>query len=459
MRSAELLTNYLVELDRRGWDFDEFVSQHPEMSAALRDLLRVADRLRRTAQPVPSEAFRQRSRRRFATAFVPPPSRRRWYGLSIAWRPYRPLIVPVAAGMLLVFGLGGALSASAKALPNSPFYSTKLAIERAEIITAISADRRAEVHLAIARERLREAALEQEQGNITAAQALIQGSDSEVAKAQAVVQAYSPPTVVATAVANTAAQVRDERRQIATRVVALPVTTQSPKAVDDVTGHAPGNVAEDATPVAPVHARTDSAVQPSSPHGDVKSDGAPDIHQTPGKPNSHDSQPLHSSGNDDNGAATAGDSTDVRASSRSGPTPAPTPARNGAESPGSQADQLIHTLVIQATQGDPASQQTEDRYLEVIRSVHSGGAAWRAKLTDQRHLVEKAIPAAPPSTRPVLQSLLQELNHVVGPPDQGPDARSGASTTAGGLTDSTNALASRDGKVRSYPAGKSNGGS
>jgi hypothetical protein len=440
-RSAELLTKYLVELDSRGWDVAAFVSQHPDMSAALRHMLRVAARVRRAPAPTVSEAFRQRSRRRLAAAMARPPTRRRWSRLGTTWRPYRPLIAPIAAGLLVVFGLGGVWSASATALPSSPLYPAKLAIERAELATALSPDRQAEVHLAIARVRLVEAVQEQQQGDFSAAQDLIRGSDAEVAQAQAVVQSAVPPVAVATAVA----QVRNERQQIATRVVAAPVTARSAKAFgstgENPTGSAAGNATSTTSGQAPADVGAPASLSDGSP------DGALDGRQIAGRQTSRDYATRRAAaGGEDNTATRAdgnanapADTADSRPGPRLTATPAPTASPDATDPQFSQADQLLHLLISQASRGDPASQQTASRYVALIRSQRPGGGNWRSTLVEHRALLEKALAAAPASTRPVLEAVYQELNRALGAPSSGPDAQStvtDASNASGGSSPS-----------------------
>lgn len=413
MRNAELLTSYLVELDRRGWDLDAFIRQHPDISVALREMLSAAERLRRVSRPAPSEAFRQRSRRRLAAAIARPSPQRRWNRLGAAWRPYRPLIAPVAAGLLIVFGLGGVWSASATALPNSFLYPAKLAIERAELITALSPASRAEVHLAIAHERLLEAAEEKQQGDLATVQELIDGSDAEVAQAQAVVQTYHPPTAVATAVASSAAQVADERNLVATNAIARSSATPTPKVSATPDGGSKQSANGNPAPNSPPQARTDSGSHATSPRGDENSPGGQDGHQPPGKSNGQDS-------------------------------PAHRPQGDGSDqvSPAAQADHLVHLLVTQAIRGDPASEQTAARYVSLVRSQRSGGTDWRSMLSNHRALIVQGIPDSPSATRPVLESVLQELNRQLGPADSGPVPRDGGGKNDGSAIGSPLALAS-----------------
>lgn len=416
-RSAELLTNYLVELDRRGWDLDEFVGEHPEMSVALADMLRTADYVRRAAKPVPSDAFRQRSRRRLAAWTARQAPRRRWYRLPATWRPYRPLLAPVAAGLLIVFGLGGAWSASASALPNSPLYPAKLAIERAELFTAIGPDRRAEVHLAIAHERLREAGLEQEQGDMTAAQELIVGSDNEVARAQAVVRSYTPSMAVATAVASAAAEVKVERQQMVARVTPLPATTEAvkPRVKPD----------ENPAPTVPAVAQKIVAAVPSPTSGAEGSYAGP-ASAAPAKADSHHEQPGRSPGNSGDTSRGHHDKDSPGRGDTAGSPAVATPTPTAGPSASAQADQLLQTLVSQAIRGDSSSQKTADQYLAVVRSGRFAATDSDATRAAHRAALEKAIAAAPPSTRPVLESVLEELNHVAHPPGHGPDTQTGA---------------------------------
>ncbi|HEX5417975.1 MAG TPA: DUF5667 domain-containing protein, partial [Chloroflexota bacterium] len=340
------MTNYLVELDRRGWDLESFLAEHPEVSAALGELLRTADRVRRASPPAPSEAFRLRSRRRLAVAMARPAPRRRWYRIGSHWRDYRPLVAPVAAGLLIVLGLGGVWSASASALPSSPLYSAKLVMEQAALVTAITPDRRAVVHLAIAQERLREAAIEQERGDLTVAQELIQGSDAEVARAQDVLQASSPPTAVATAVASTVAEVNDERRQVAMRVGARPTAARFTKVLDQqavaATAEPHGTAVVAAEPVR----GSDSAASGTGGSHDSEVSGSP----------GDGSSRLR--GHSNNAGATGDGGTENWTAAKIVLTPTPTPETKSGASAVQPADSLLQTLLIQAKAGDPASQET-----------------------------------------------------------------------------------------------------
>ena len=106
-----------------------------------------------------------------------------------------------------------------------------------------------------------------------------------------------------------------------------------------------------------------------------------------------------------------------------------------------QADQLIHLLITQANRGDPAVRADSGRYLTLVRSQRTGAARMAVHLNDHRALIQKGIPTSSPSTRPVLESVLQELNRLVPPADSAQAPRGGEGNGAGAARKTNRALA------------------
>jgi len=428
-RDASLLGTYLVDLDRRGWDLDAFVKERPDMSASLQAMLRSADQVRHASNPVASEAFQSRSRERLWAAMARPGPRRRLALVGPHWRYPRPLIAPVAAGLLVVLGLGGVWSASAEALPNTPLYSAKLIFEQAQLITAVSPDRRAEVHLEIAQARLREAQLESKSGNVTTAEELIRGSEIEVARAKEDYQGQSPPTAFATAVASQVAQVDSERRVVATRVVSLaPTDTPSMESPDDHLS--PTAVAGDDLEIAQVGKPSRvPTVQQFTPTWSPTPAAVehPQGHPSPGRGGSHrDEIPATSTPL----MTPTWTAVVIHPTATGIPTPIhapvvmptavpptavpPEPTNTVTPTTSQNADQLLHLLVSQALSDDPATQATARQYINLVNSSTLSGPTTQELVAQHRAILERAIASAPEKTRPILEFVLAALNHSEG---------------------------------------------
>src|SRR5579875_2571141 len=238
---ADRLASALAELDQRGWDLDAFLSEHGDLTPAVEAALRAAARVRRAPRPVPSPAFRARAQARFAVHVLhdrgQTPWRHRLVGLLMP--AARSVAAACAAALVLALALSGIRTASASALPGSPLYPAKLAVEQINLLVAISPDARAQAHLNIAMDRLAEAEAAARQENLALVPALLDSYEQQVASARLAAQAASPAS--RDVIARRIAQLDDQHRQIAPLVdqagrFASPTATPSaPTAVPVVT--------------------------------------------------------------------------------------------------------------------------------------------------------------------------------------------------------------------------------
>jgi hypothetical protein len=241
---ADRLASALAELDQQGWDLDAFLSEHGDLTPTVEAAIRAAARVRRAPRPVPSPEFRARAQARFAVHVLhdrgQTPWRRRLVGLLMP--AARSVAAACAAALVLVFALSGIRTASASALPGSPLYPAKLAVEQINLLVAISPDARAQAHLNIAMDRLAEAEAAARQENLALVPALLESYEQQVTSARLAAQAASPAS--RDVIARRIAQLDDQHRQIAPLVdraerptpptatplapTAVPVVTPSP---------------------------------------------------------------------------------------------------------------------------------------------------------------------------------------------------------------------------------------
>jgi hypothetical protein len=142
-----------IELLHSGATVKDCIQRFPSLRDQLEPLLAVAAELRRMAQMQPSPEFRRAAKARLLVAAVQrraEPAQR-----PAAWWRSWSLRFAAAAAAVIVLAVP-ALSASADSLPGSPLFPIKRAMEEARLRLAPDAAAQAQVHLDIARARLRE---------------------------------------------------------------------------------------------------------------------------------------------------------------------------------------------------------------------------------------------------------------------------------------------------------------
>lgn len=142
----------------------EFIRLHPEVSEDIVALLVTADRFRHAPLVAPSQQFRSAARSRMLNLISsdsPPPRRHaapEWLRL-LSWRRYggaAALARVAAAVVALLFVFGVTAVAASEALPASPLYSTKLAVENLRLAIATSDAERVQLHLDMSEQRAAE---------------------------------------------------------------------------------------------------------------------------------------------------------------------------------------------------------------------------------------------------------------------------------------------------------------
>lgn len=406
-RDEELLTDCLADLDRRGWDLDSFLLERPEISRSLGELLRAAALTRQAPPPVPSPAFRARSRQRVARwAAQPRPVRPRWQRMrTSALRSARPITVPLAAGLLLLFGVSGVWSASAEAMPSSPLYSAKLAFEQVQLATAFSPERRIEAHLLIAERRLQEAEAVTNQGYYQEAESLVRGSDQQVAAAQQIVVGHPAAlTTVPVEITSKLATVEAERQRVNNLWILAGKAT--PTAISE-TGSSGALVSTgpldhpDSPPVRPTPARSlrevsgdpddreNSAGNPPSQEWETGQPGQGDEASPDGSDRSHQERSA--------AAGPAGGGSDATAT----PT---------ATSDSDRVDQLARKLIAQALDGDTdGAAVTARQYAEAVQADRQSRGNRGEIPPDQNTSLQNALRKAPKSTQAAIESALEGI--------------------------------------------------
>ncbi len=163
-REGDGLQECLDEMEAKRLSVADFVRLHPEASEDLVSLLVTAERFRHAPSVGPSQQFRSAARSRMLnliSSASPPPRRRaapEW--LTPFWRPRHQttaVLARVAAGLaVLLFVCGVTAVAASEALPTSPLYSTKLALEDLRLAVATSDAERVQLYLDMSEDRVAE---------------------------------------------------------------------------------------------------------------------------------------------------------------------------------------------------------------------------------------------------------------------------------------------------------------
>ncbi|MCA1554002.1 MAG: DUF5667 domain-containing protein [Chloroflexi bacterium] len=152
----QILDDCLNDVAQGRATVEQYLTHHREFADELLPLLKLAQDIAAVPDVRPSPAFKRATRARLVAL---PPSRSR-YGerrrvLHVLFGSAR--LAPLALALLLVVLLGaGTLHAANDALPGSPLYPIKRAIERIQFSRARDAAEQARLHLALADRRLTE---------------------------------------------------------------------------------------------------------------------------------------------------------------------------------------------------------------------------------------------------------------------------------------------------------------
>lgn len=353
-------------------------------------MLRAAARVRRAPHPVVSAEFRARARARLAAITSAEPSplvpqASRFERRRTSW--WRPIATPIAAALGLVLVVGGIGTASASALPGTPLYPAKLAVEHVRLLVASSPEQQAQTHLEIASTRLQEAAIETRRGDPEAVTALLQSYQQQVEAAERAAARSAAPAYHQQ-IAREVAALRSEQKKV------IPATIET-------AGHpnaGNGRAAEASRP------RGADEVNGPAGHPETGRPGASGKdHGEKGRSKAEAGSDLASPSPSPASGTTAGPAASVN-------LPAPSDGSPGNPPPSGPSEQLVKTLIAQALSGDTTgSTATARAYLQVVGNERLQGEGAINRLRGQQAQLEHALARAPSSTRSILQDTLRAL--------------------------------------------------
>ena len=387
VRENDLLINCLAELDQRGWDVEEYLADRPDLSESLRAMLRAAARLHDVPRPLATAEFRTRVHARFAarSAVDDPPTRSRPAAFRrSAGTILRPLAKPVAAALILAFAFGGVRTASASALPGTPLYPAKLAVEQIQLFVAYTPELQTDAHLSVAATRVQDAAAESRRGNHGAATSLLESSEQQIKAAEAAASQVRSPDYHQHVV-EVVASLRAQQQH-----VALPVAQSK----------------ESRGGTEKASASSTSAGQSTGPRT------APDGTNVGGRGGASIGH-QDKAGNDRTPIAT-GPSQPESTDSSSGGHAQGQPAAQPAPVAGDPTEQLLKTLIAQAMAGDSTgASETSTLYVSAVQALapdHSGHGDATNRLQQQRDQLQAALPQVPASTSQSIQDALSAVD-------------------------------------------------
>lgn len=439
-RESDLLASYLAELERTGWDVEQFLASRSEVSESVQAMVRVAARVRRAPRPVPSAEFRRRARARFEARLSADGA-----GAEARQSPVRkpllaalrPIAVPLAAVLAMALVAGGIGTASASALPGSPLYPAKLAIEQARLLVASTPEEQVQTHLSIAATRLQEAVVEKKHGDPAVVASLLRSYQQQIADAEAA-----------------AAQVKSPAygRQVAQRVA-------------DLEG-------QEAAALGGTWRTSERSIVPrseSASDGSTRPDQAGHPPASAGGPPAGDDAKGHvgRAPNVEAGTSATAGSTD--SGSAQPVTPSPSDGNGQSEPAGASAgqpvapgasEQLLSVLIAQALTGDSANTTSAlNAYLASIRGWQADNDAVISRLQGQRAQLQAALKRVPPATRPSIGEAVSAIDGLLA---SAPDTGHPAAGSVGGPSSDTSSTVtptptatptSRGGSGRGNPKG------
>ena len=423
MRDVDQLTASLADLDQSGWKLGEYIFNRPEFSDSVRLSLVTAGRVQALPRPIPSDAFRARSRSHLVTfiqtnALRPPESSPLLRARRAIESLLRPVLAPAAVALLVLGGSVGVSTASAGALPGAPLYGSKIAIERLQLLTALTPGQQLSVHLSIAAARLQEADAETGVGNHAESEALLHDYDVEIAKAESILLSQTTSAGSDSLLAQSEwrlLMLQQEHQRLVASTVA-PVSPDQPLALGSsaIPGNGVGIVAVAQPTVSPEDPsklqRTQADIQSSSNSVAVASDA-------------NSSVPAIVSVSGGGGVAVAVQQSD-RVSVSAGAFDV---------SITDKLDRLVRVLVAEASAGDEGDAATT---AQVLANEITSGLTNRTLSIDHlmydRSFLEAELAVAPTSTQGPIRIALNAIYNAV--PGSQPvvvtDTSGGAKTTA-----------------------------
>ena len=188
----KILDQCLADIRAQRATVADCLVRYPDAADELKPLLEMAAALEATQDVQPSAAFKGATRARLARLQPPVNARARpraaWFSLGGSWR-----YAAVALVIVLLFAVfsGSVAYAASNSLPGSALYPVKRAMEQVELAAATTPESKAQVHLAIADQRLTEAAALAMRGQPQLAEHAVKEYSAQVDAAIAVFPAQS----------------------------------------------------------------------------------------------------------------------------------------------------------------------------------------------------------------------------------------------------------------------------
>jgi hypothetical protein len=161
-KEFENILNDCLDRLMRGEDIESCLAQYPEYAAQLEPLLKTALETRTIAEIKPSPEFRQRAGVEFQKAIAEMPSKApcRSFKWQLRW------VIPVAVFLVIFSGGAGTVIAATNALPGSPLYPIKMAVESVQLAFTFSDEGKAELYTIFVDYRVEEIIKMAEEGKI-----------------------------------------------------------------------------------------------------------------------------------------------------------------------------------------------------------------------------------------------------------------------------------------------------
>ena len=227
-----ILDQCLEDLCAKRATVAECLARHPGLADELKPLLETVAAIQAAPAVQPSAAFKQATRARLLRLQPPANIRARQ---RTNWLPFSGSLRYAAAALVIVLLFialtGGVTYAASNSLPGSALYPVKRTVEQVELALATTPESQARVHMALADQRLGEAAALAKNGQHQLAEQALQEYSAQV---DAAVAAFPPQSgressAMTQAIVNSLARQQKELR-------AIQVPAEVKKTVEDAIG-------------------------------------------------------------------------------------------------------------------------------------------------------------------------------------------------------------------------------
>ena len=159
-KEFENILNECLDRLMQGENIESCLAQYPEHAAELEPLLKTALETRAVADIKPRPEFREQAGIEFQKAIAEMPAKapRSPFRWRLRW------VIPVAVFLVLFSGGAGTVIAATNALPDSPLYGIKLAVESVQLAFTFSEEGKAELYTQFVNNRVEEIVKMAEEG-------------------------------------------------------------------------------------------------------------------------------------------------------------------------------------------------------------------------------------------------------------------------------------------------------